>query len=500
MAKIIWVIVLFLGFPAGIYFALNGALENQEGRWYQAVVKDYPIQQQRELNLGALCYNRAMEAKVDLSPVCGPYRNTRHLRTLAITAAATPIVYSLILFVLSVKCRTDRQLLFRLFRPGVYASIILVAILILLQWLLISGAIYGYAFGELHGDEYFWIVLFGAMAVAGAFFTTKPLFKGFPKVSTTVLGVRLEPSEHPKIWNFVHDLAAKAGAKAPDNLIVGFTPNFFATEAEVICASGKFMGETMYMSLPLCRILSPSELSAVILHELAHFKGEDAKFSIHFYPIYRGVIDSIQGVSNASQQVFRIANHIPIAAIKIFLLIGGLSLLPSVYLLSFFLDAFSRAESYISRDREIAADALAARHEGPRAIATVLVKLAAYTHIWPELIRWAKESSSAGIVNYGGKAYEPRLWFYNMSQLFSAMVSNNTDPDLLKNLDVVKTPHPTDTHPPLSLRLKALNTSVESITQEALTVNYDEQCKFLLEGLEQLEAQISGIEWELEIA
>jgi Zn-dependent protease with chaperone function len=319
-------------------------------------------------------------------------------------------------------------------------------------------------------------------------------------VSTTVLGVRLEPSEHPKIWNFVHDLAAKAGAKAPDNLIVGFTPNFFATEAEVICASGKFMGETMYMSLPLCRILSPSELSAVILHELAHFKGEDAKFSIHFYPIYRGVIDSIQGVSNASQQVFRIANHIPIAAIKIFLLIGGLSLLPSVYLLSFFLDAFSRAESYISRDREIAADALAARHEGPRAIATVLVKLAAYTHIWPELIRWAKESSSAGIVNYGGKAYEPRLWFYNMSQLFSAMVSNNTDPDLLKNLDVVKTPHPTDTHPPLSLRLKALNTSVESITQEALTVNYDEQCKFLLEGLEQLEAQISGIEWELEIA
>jgi Zn-dependent protease with chaperone function len=500
MAKIIWIAVLFLGLPAGIYFALNGALKDQESKWYQAVVKDYPIQQQQQLILGAVCYNPAIAAKADLSPVCGPFKNTRHLRTLAVVAAATPVVYSLILLLLSVKCRTDRDLLFRLFRPGVYASIILVAILILLEWLLISGAIYGYAFGELHGDQYFWIVLFGAMAVAGAFFTIKPLFKGFPKASTTVLGVRLEPSEHPKIWNFVRDLAAKAGAKAPDHLIVGFTPNFFATEAEVICASGQFKGETMYLSLPLCRILSPSELSAVILHELAHFKGDDAKFSIHFYPIYRGVIGSIQGVSNASQQVFTMANHIPIAAIKIWLVIAGLSLLPSVYLLSFFLDAFSRAENYISRDREIAADALAARHEGPCAIATVLVKLAAYAHVWSELIQWAKESNRAGVVNYGGEAYEPRLWFSNMSQLFSVLASSNTEPDLLKNLDAVKTPHPTDTHPPLSVRLKALNTSVESIAQEALTVSYDDECKSLFEGLGQLETQISGIEWELEIA
>lgn len=500
MAKIIWIAVLFLGLPVGIYFALNGALVNQEGEWYQAVVKDYPIQQHQQLTLEAVCYNPALDAKVDLSPVCGPYKNTKHLRTLAVAAPAIPVVYGLILFLLSVKCRTDRDLLFRLFRPGVYASTILVAILILLQWLLISGAIYGYAFGELHGDQYFWIVLFGAMAIAGAFFTIKPLFKGFSKASTTVLGVRLEQAEHPKIWNFVGDLAAKAGAKAPDHLIVGFTPNFFATEAKVICASGTFEGETMYLSLPLCRILSPSELSAVILHELAHFKGDDAKFSIDFYPIYRGIIGSIQGVSNASQQVFSIANHIPIAAIKILLVIAGLSLLPSVYLLSFFLDAFSRAENYISRDREIAADALAARHEGPRAIATVLVKLAAYTHVWPELIGWAKESSRAGIVNYGGEAYEPRLWFYNMSQLFSAMVSSNVDPDLLQNLDAVKTPHPTDTHPSLSVRLKALNTSVESVAQETLKVSYDEECKSLFEGLEQLERQISGIEWELEIA
>jgi Zn-dependent protease with chaperone function len=500
MAKIIWIIVLFLGLPAGIYLALNDALMDQQNRWYQAVVKDLPIEQQSGFSLDLACYNAALGAKVDLSPVCTPYKNTKYLRGLAIGVAAIPVFYAALLFLLSVKCRTDRDLLFRLFRPGVYASTILVAILILLQWFLFSGVLYGYAFGELHGDQYFWIVLIGAAALAGAFFTVKPLLKGFPKASTIVLGVRLEPTEQPKIWGFVRDLAAKAGAKAPDHLIVGFTPNFFATEAKVVCASGTFEGETMYLSLPLCRILSPAELASVILHELAHFKGEDAKFSIHFYPIYRGITGSILGVSNASQQVIKIGQYMPFTGFKIMFLLAGLSLLPSVYLLSFFLDAFSRSESSIGRDRELAADALAARYEGPHAIATVLVKLAAYMHVWTDLIQWAKESNRAGVVNYGDKSYEPRQWFYNMSQLFSEMASSNADARILNNLDDVKTPHPTDTHPPLSMRLNALNTSIESIAQDALTISYDEECASLFENLEQLEAQISDIEWQLEIA
>jgi Zn-dependent protease with chaperone function len=293
MAKIIWIIVLFLGLPAGIYLALNDALSNQQTIWYQAVVKDIPVEQQPQFSLESACYNQTLVAKVDLSPVCTPYKNTRHLRGVAIGVAAIPVLYATLLFLLSTKCRRDRGLLFRLFRPGVYVSTILVAMLILFQWFLFSGVLYGYAFGALHGDQYFWIVLIGAVALAGAFITVKPLVKGFPKATTTVLGVRLEPTEQPKIWAFVRELAARSEARSPDHLIVGFTCNFFATQAKVVCASGTFDGESMYLSLPLCRILSRAELSAVVLHELAHFKGEDAKFSIHFYPIYRGISESI---------------------------------------------------------------------------------------------------------------------------------------------------------------------------------------------------------------
>jgi Zn-dependent protease with chaperone function len=49
----------------------------------------------------------------------------------------------------------------------------------------------------------------------------------------------------------------------------------------------------LYCSLPLCRILSGSEVSAVIDHELGHFKGLDTNFSESFYPIYCGTASAI---------------------------------------------------------------------------------------------------------------------------------------------------------------------------------------------------------------
>jgi hypothetical protein len=33
MARIIWIVVLFLGLPAGLYFALNDALTDQQSKW-----------------------------------------------------------------------------------------------------------------------------------------------------------------------------------------------------------------------------------------------------------------------------------------------------------------------------------------------------------------------------------------------------------------------------------------------------------------------------------
>jgi Zn-dependent protease with chaperone function len=498
MAKIIWILVLFLGLPAAIYFLLNDAITDQEGIWYREVLKDLPADKQLQFNLHAVCENPTILSKTEgLSDVCRPYRNTNRLRFIALAAAVIPIIYALLLFILSRKCRSDRTLLFRVFRPGVYMSSFFVAGLILLQWFLISGVTYGYAFGQLRGDQYFWILPLGCVALVGAFFTVRPILFGVPKASTTVIGLAAPEDKNPTIWRFIRDLADRAGAKAPDHLIVGFSPNFFVTEASVVCGSGKFNGATMYLSLPLCRILTSEELAAVILHELAHFRGEDAKFTIHFYPIYRGISDSIHGVSNASSQVIQIGSFIPFAGFKLIAVAIGLSLLPSVYLLSFFLDAFSRAENQIGRDRELAADGLAAQIESPTAIASVLVKMSAYTFIWNQVLQWARESHSKGTVSASGQSYNPNEVFFNMSEIFSNVAIDSATPDILTNLDSVKTPHPTDTHPPLSVRLHSLNTNVESIAPHALLVKHDNPSSNLFDDLHHLETEISALQWKL---
>lgn len=497
MSKIIWIVVLFLGVPAGIFLLLEDALSSQENEWYQAVLKYYPPEIQQRYTLSFVCYNPEVGKKVDLSRVCEPYKNTRHLREIALGTAATPVLYSLLLVAFSFRCRANRTLLLRIFRPGIYVSTMLVALLLLLQWLLISGLFYGFGFGRLTGDDYFWIVLLGVVAAVGAFFIVRPILMGVPRAKTTVLGVQLKESEYPRIWEFIRHLAAHVGARHPDNLVVGFTPNFFVTEATVDCISGTLEGATMYLSLPLCRILSPKELSAVVFHELSHFKGEDAKFTIHFYPIYRGASDSLYGVSNASARFANIGSYIPIAGFKIMFLIASLSLFPSIYLLRFFFDAFSYAENQIGREREIAADALAAEVQGSEPIANALVKLAAFSSIWDGVVRWAKRAHSEGIVRLGEDSYEPRQFFSNMSQLFCAMVQDSASPDCLKDLDLVKSSHPTDTHPPLSVRLSALNTSLTAIGHNALTVEIENPSSDLIDDLEGLEISLSEFQQQL---
>jgi Zn-dependent protease with chaperone function len=287
------------------------------------------------------------------------------------------------------------------------------------------------------------------------------------------------------------------GARHPDNIVVGFTPNFFVTEATVDCISGTLEGVTMHLSLPLCRILGIQELSAVIFHELSHFKGEDAKFTIHFYPIYRGISDSLYGVSNASAQIANIGSYIPIAAFKVMFLVASLFLFPSIYLLRLFFDAFSYAENQISRERELAADALAAHMQGSEPIATALVKLAAFSSIWDGVVQWTKEGNSEGTVRLGENSYEPRQFFSNMSQLFCAMVQDAVSPDRLKDLDLVKSSHPTDTHPPLSVRLNALNTSLTAMGHSALAVVIENPSSDLIDNVEALEVSLSDFQQRL---
>jgi hypothetical protein len=59
----------------------------------------------------------------------------------------------------------------------------------------------------------------------------------------------------------------------PETVVIGVDPTFFVTEAEVVTLSGRLWGRTLYCSMPLARILTVDELTAIIGHELGHFRG-----------------------------------------------------------------------------------------------------------------------------------------------------------------------------------------------------------------------------------
>jgi Zn-dependent protease with chaperone function len=243
---------------------------------------------------------------------------------------------------------------------------------------------------------------------------------------------------------------------------VGLDPNFFVTEADVTCLSGKLSGRTLYCSLPLCRILSKEELTAIIGHELGHFKGQDTKFSERFYPIYRGTASSLAALQAAAGKGS-----------------GSIPLLPALAVLSYFLECFSVAESRLSRERELAADQAGSSITSPKTIAAALVKLHAFTGMWEGL-----QLAAANALRQGRA-------FVNASRTYAEAVRKSAVPDALKGIAETHLSHPTDSHPPLSVRLQSLQVGLNDVATDALAVTPPEAAITLVSDAEKLEEEIS---------
>ncbi|MEK7279551.1 MAG: M48 family metalloprotease [Nitrospirota bacterium] len=203
-------------------------------------------------------------------------------------------------------------------------------------------------------------------------------------------------------------------------------------------------------------------------HELAHYKGLDTKFSQDFYPIYRGTIDSLSALSESTDEGA-----------------SAIALLPAFYILSFFLDSFAVGESNISRERELIADHVSAQVVGRKHMASALLKVHAHSSLWKDLQNAMRNALKKG------KQY------INVSSLFADIVTHNVTPDVLQGLDNKQLPHPTDSHPPLCLRLKALGLSLVDIEEEALKTSSDTEVLGLIVSLENLEKELTEVEHAL---
>jgi Zn-dependent protease with chaperone function len=284
------------------------------------------------------------------------------------------------------------------------------------------------------------IVIAGCLAAAAAFTALKALFAKSAFIPTEQ-GVVITDAEAPGFFAHMRALSDKVGTTPPSQVVVGIDDNFFVTEmpfdvidryptqASPNVTAQRVEGRTLYTSLSLMRALSRDESSAILAHELAHFRAGDTAMSRELNPLLRQ-FDAFMG---ALQATFTFGVGACLTAFRAF---------------------YEKAARTHGRAAEFAADRASRDVVGAGPTAHALWKTVAYStyrnRIENELFSSMQKQGELKLAE-------------RVSQGFVSFVG---DPEKRQGLlsDVLATgmPHPFDTHPPLAERLRELGASAPS--------------------------------------
>ncbi|RYF54896.1 MAG: hypothetical protein EOO27_22510 [Comamonadaceae bacterium] len=283
-------------------------------------------------------------------------------------------------------------------------------------------------------------VLWGGVTLLRALYKSLQVLQDDP---SEVMGVAVSRHEAPALWAYVDTLAQRAGAAAPAHLVVGLTDGFYVTAhaMQLVPGGQQLTGETMYLPLTYLTLLQRDEISAILAHELGHFAGADTAYSLKFSPIYQGLVGSLQAIHEREDS-------------------SEWMDLPATSFIEYLLERFDLAVKHWSREREFAADQVAARLVSGEAVASSLVRVTALhevvNNVLSEIGRRPQEAGS------------------DLVQMLHDAVRDAglKAPDFATE---VATVHPTDTHPPTLERAKAVNAPVtDAMVQGALVLPDDQ--------------------------
>lgn len=462
MVNRIWLIGIILGVPIigfGVSEGIQAHFNSQLRTAIFSNYKDADPQKVAKATLDDFCD----ENRSGIADICRTNDILNLMSMAAILSGGFGIFLLLCVRIAGVIARSNRHVLLWTFKPGLYITGLVLILLVIIHAGIAMGAIY-YGESILIGRIHVFIIgAIGIGALVGVAAIGRNTFSLVTKAKTFAIGKSVDRDEQPELWNHVDTIADKLNALKPDNIVLGLDPNFYVTEAEVTSLNEECKGRTLYCSIPLMRILSKRELDGIIGHELGHYKGLDTKFSKRFFPIYRGTSKAIYELHVAGGEGS-----------------GAIALLPAIAIFSYFLESFSKAESKISRYRELLADKEGAIASDNSSMASALVKVHAFSPLWENLQHAMIE------------ALQKRQMFTNASKTFYDAIAENANPEILKGLSDSTLFHPTDSHPPLSVRLKSLEKAMEAIESEALNINSADSIEFVKQ-YEELETEISGL-------
>lgn len=268
------------------------------------------------------------------------------------------------------------------------------------------------------------LFVFGFLAGGAICVVIAAIFKR-PNDDFIVQGEIITRDMAPQLWYDLEHLSAKAQTAPPDHVVAGIDDNFFVTQLP-LKVQGKdqqiqtLSGRSLFVSLSLLKKLPGQEADAVLLHELAHFSGDDTLYSQRIAPLLSRYDHFLNGLRE-----------------------GGLSL-PVFYFAVMFRALYEISLGRLSRQREFRADRLASEGTSPSDMAHALLRITAYSQYRGELEQEFFEAE---------EVHEQVNLSERIDGGFMAYTSSFIDKH---NLGDLATAHPFDSHPPLSHRLASI--------------------------------------------
>lgn len=240
---------------------------------------------------------------------------------------------------------------------------------------------------------------------------------------TTERPAPLAEGAHPRLRRLIADVAREVGEPPPDVVYLLPDANAFAAREGGFLGFGK-VRRVVGIGLPLLAALGEDEVRSVLAHEFGHHQAGDLRLGPFVHRTRMAVARAIERLDGSSFLL-----HLP------FLLYGQL---------------FLRVSRQISREQELAADALAARAIGREPTARALTRIESLAP------RWSAYFGGEVLPLVAGGRRPPML------EGFRAFLENadlRADVSKLLRRAAHRAPREHDTHPPLEERLSALGVS-----------------------------------------
>ena len=177
------------------------------------------------------------------------------------------------------------------------------------------------------------------------------LWSAIPKRDKfTAPGPLLARAHQPRLFEMIDKISNETRQAKPEEVYLIHDVNAWVSQR------GGFPGfggrRVMGIGLPVLQTLTVSEMEAVLAHEFGHYHGGDTRLGVFVYQTRAGIERTIQGLTSADGRMSIVS--------KPFIAYGNF---------------FLRMTQEVSRAQELAADALAARIVGARALIEGLKKI-----------------------------------------------------------------------------------------------------------------------------